>query len=133
VRDWAGAGEVDVGSVPGILRESYLVIGTPFSSFGLRNVPNTPGTYACGDSLGQTNPRNIELAYAAGQGYSSVGTGGVTGFTCSITVTQVGTASNGSYAGVLEGHFTARLFKTGAPVNLSTSVLVSGHFRLGGN
>lgn len=133
VRTWVGSGGIDVGAVPGILHESYLVISSPFSSFGLRNLPNEVGTYACGDSLGQTNPRNIELGYAVGQGYSSVGTSGVTGFQCSITVTRVGSAGNGTYAGLLEGHFTARLFKTGAPVNLATSVLVSGHFRLGGN
>ena len=40
VLDWVGAGGVTVGSVAGILNESYLVIGSPFSSFGLRNVPN---------------------------------------------------------------------------------------------
>ena len=93
------------GDSAGVLSESYLVISSPFSSFGLRNLPNTPGTYDCGYSLGSLNPRNIELGYAAGQGYSSVGTRGVSGFSCSITITSVGSTSGSNYSGALAGNF----------------------------
>lgn len=132
-RFWSDHGGISVGSgdSAGLLTESYLVLSSPFSSFGLRNLPNSTGTYDCGYALGSLNPRNIELAYAAGQGYSSVGTRGVSGYSCSLTITHVGSISGSSYSGYVEGNFKARLFKTGATPNLATSIVVSGSFRLG--
>lgn len=132
-RFWSGQGGITPGSgdSAGLIDEAYLVIGDPYSLLGLRYLPNTVGTYDCGYALGGLNPRNIELAYAVGQGYSSVGTRGVSGFSCSVTVTHVGAIVGGSYSGYVEGTFTARLFKTGAPVSLANSIVVSGTFRLG--
>lgn len=132
-RFWSDHGgiSVGIGDSAGLLTESYLTISSPFSSFGLNNLPNTPGTYDCGYSLGSLNPRNISLAYGVGQGYSSIGTRGVSGFSCSITITSVGSTSGSNYSGALAGNFKARLFKTGAPVSLATSIVVSGSFRLG--
>ncbi|MGH8491748.1 MAG: hypothetical protein ACRERR_01390 [Moraxellaceae bacterium] len=133
-RFFSGNGDIVTGSgdSAGLLTDAYLNIYTPvYNSFGLTSLPNSVGTYSCGDNYGAFNGRNITVAYAAGQGYSSMGTGSVSGFSCSITVTQVGSISGSTYTGYVEGTFKARLFKTGAPVNLATSIVVSGTFRLG--
>lgn len=130
---YTGNGEVIPGSgdSAGLLSDAYLTVSSPYSSFGLTSLPNAVGTYDCGDNYGAFNGRNIQMAYAVGQGYSSMGTRGVSGFSCTITVTHVGSISGSAYTGYVEGTFKARLFKTGAPVNLATSIVISGTFRFG--
>lgn len=134
VRFFSGNGDVVTGSggSAGLLTDVYINIYDPiFNSVGFTSLPNAVGTYDCGDNYGALNGRNISLAYAAGQGYSTMGTKGVSGFSCTITITNVGTISGSNYTGSVEGTFKARLFKTGAPVNLATSIVASGTFRLG--
>lgn len=137
-RFWDGHGDFSI-SANGRVESSYLNLYEPaFHSFALEaqgldtaQLPTATGTYDCGQDLKAADQLNISLAYAAGQGYSSVGTRGVSGFSCSVIITHVGSVSGNSYIGYLEGNFKARLFKTGATVNLANSIVVSGSFRLG--
>lgn len=130
-RFWSGNGEVvpGTGDNAGLLRDAYLnIFGDSFLSFGLVYLSNQTGTYTCG---GNSSTLNISLTYGSGKSYSSIGTSGVSGFSCSITVTNKGTISGSNYTGAVEGTFKARLFKTGAPVSLANSIVASGSFRLG--
>lgn len=141
-RFWSGHGEVTIpgsGASAGKAKEVYLTLFDPFRSFALNSLgadasqlPAATGTYTCGQGgSGAADKLNIVLAYAAGQGYSSEGTRGVTGFSCAIDITHVGSVSGSSYTSYIEGNFKARLFKTAAPVSLANSIVVSGSFRLG--
>ncbi len=128
LRVWSGNGEIDAGSTAGKLNEVYVISSSPVGSFGLKDIPETVGTHPCGGSIGTAA---ISLGYGAAGGYSSVGTSGITGFRCTLTITSVGTRNGSNYSGVIEGTFDAQLFKTGAAVNLETSVSVAGRFRIG--
>lgn len=102
-----------------------------YDAFSFKNLPNTAGTHDCGDSLATSGGRNIEFSFGGGNGFSTIGTKGVTGFSCEITVTQTRIYSGGVYSGAMEGSFRARFFKTGQAVNLADSIFVSGNFRIG--
>jgi hypothetical protein len=110
---------------------AYIPSDTPSDTFTLRNLPNTPGTYDCGAAFGTALGRNIEFSFVDGDGFSTMETSGVSGFTCSLTITQGRTYSAGIFYGAMEGSFQARFYKTGQAVNLADSVFVSGNFRLG--
>ncbi|MDF2446356.1 MAG: hypothetical protein K0S46_1592 [Moraxellaceae bacterium] len=129
IRYWAGPFAFE--DVTSSSFTAYIASDTPSDSFSLRNLPNTPGTYDCGAAFGAALGRNIEFGLVGGDGFSTMDTSGVTGFTCSITITQGRTYSTGLYYGAMEGSFQARFFKTGQAVNLGDSVFVSGNFRLG--
>jgi hypothetical protein len=129
IRYWAGPFAFE--DVTASSFTAYIASDTPSDSFSLRNLSNTPGTYDCGAAFGAALGRNIEFGFVGGDGFSTMGTSGVTGFTCSITITQGRTYSTGIYYGAMEGSFQARFFKTGQAVNLGDSVFVSGNFRLG--
>lgn len=128
LRVWSGNGEISAGSTAGKLADVYINSSSPAGSFGLKDIPDTVGTHPCGGGIGTAA---ISLGYMPGGGYSSLGTSGVSGFRCSLTITSVGARDGSNYSGVIEGTFDAQLFKTGAAVNLATSVSVAGRFRIG--
>lgn len=132
IRHFAGAGSITVGSQSGVIEQIAISGPTANSFFNLRNLPDAPGTYECGDAYGEAQPRNIEIAFAANHGYNTMGTRGLQGFHCTLVVTKVGRRGAGeAYEGTVEGRFDARLFKTGQAVNLPDSIAVTGHFRFG--
>ncbi|TDU25827.1 hypothetical protein DFR24_4272 [Panacagrimonas perspica] len=132
LRFFPGPGTISAGTLAGFLDEVTANGPTPNSYVNFRNLPDAPGTYDCGDALGVTRPRNIEIGFAAGHGYNTAGTLGATGFHCTLVVTKAGLRTpGGTYEGAVEGSFDARLYKTGQAVNLPDSIAVTGHFRIG--
>lgn len=130
LREWSGNGDISVGSVDGTLSEVTLNGPDANSYLNFRDLPDTVGSHDCGFGYSE-NKANIELGFAVSNGYSSMGTRGVDGFRCSITLTKVGHRSGADYIGVIEGHFDAQLFKTGQDTGLVDSISVTGHFRFG--
>ncbi len=135
LRYWAGPGSVTTGSTAGTLDEVTLIGPDANSYLNFRDLPDAVGTYDCGYGFNDEKA-NIELGFAANNGYNTVGTRGsngtfTTGFRCSITLTKVGTRSGSSYSGSIEGSFDAQLYKSGQAVNQRDSISVKGNFRIG--
>lgn len=135
LRYWSGTGSITTGNSAGALDEVTLTGPEANSYLNFRNLPDAVGTHDCGYGFND-NKANIELGFAVGNGYNSMGTRGAdgsysTGFRCSITITKVGTRNGSNYQGTIEGSIDAQLYKTGQAVNLADSISVKGHFRLG--
>lgn len=135
VRTWSGSGSVTVGFTVATLVDAR-VSGPAINSYvNFRDIPDATGTYDCGYGFGE-DKANIEIGFAASNGYNTLGTRGsdgtfTPGFRCSITLTKVGVNDGVTYSGTLEGNFSAQLYKSGQAVNTRDSISVTGHFRLG--
>lgn len=135
LRYWSGTGSITTGDTAGVLSEVTLTGPEANSYLNFRNLPDVVGTHDCGYGFND-NKANIELGFAVGNGYNTMGTRGANGsttpgFRCSITITKVGSREGGSYEGTVEGSIDAQLYKAGQAVNLADSISVKGHFRLG--
>ncbi|MDO9453803.1 MAG: hypothetical protein Q7J29_13200 [Stagnimonas sp.] len=135
LRYWAGPGSVTTGSTAGTLDEVTLIGPDANSYLNFRDLPDAVGTYDCGYGFNDEKA-NIELGFAANNGYNTVGTRGsngtfTTGFRCSITLTKVGERNGSGYTGAIEGSFDAQLYRSGRAVNQPDSISVKGNFRLG--
>ena len=135
LRYWTGPGSVTTGSTAGTLDEVTLIGPDANSYLNFRDLPDAVGTYDCGYGFNDKKA-NIELGFAASNGYNTVGTRGsngtfTTGFRCSITLSKVGTRNGSSYTGQIEGSFDAQLYKSGQAVNQRDSISVKGNFRIG--